>query len=70
MIIIPIEKSLGMAQRIKNSNPTKKQIKRARDASIVGTLHIKNMSKPVIVAIQPWNSVLPFGLDIPILPYV
>jgi len=70
MIYIPLKRSLSTAKRIKDSNPTKKQIKRARDSSQVGLLHIENMVRPVIIALQPWESQLPLGIDIPLLPYV
>jgi hypothetical protein len=77
MIYIPIARSLNTAQNIRNSNPSKKQIKRARDASSVGRLHFKNTFTPLIgtgrtVAFlaQPWRSVLPMGINIPILPYI
>ena len=59
-----------MAQRIKRSNPSKKQIKRARDASQIGLYHIDNMVRPVIIALQPWSSPLPFDMNVPLLPYV
>ena len=70
MIYIPLERSLATAQRISSSKPTKKQIKRARDASQLGLFHIENMVRPVIVALQPWSSPLPFDLNVPIVPYV
>ena len=59
-----------MAQRIKNSNPTKKQIKRARDATQIGKYHLESMVRPAIIALQPWASPLPFDLNVPLLPYV
>lgn len=70
MIIIPIEKSLRMAQRIKGSNPTKKQIKRANDALFIGKKHLENMYRPAITALQPWSSPLPLDLNVPLLPYI
>ena len=59
-----------MAQRIKRSNPSRKQIKRARDASQIGKLYVQSMVRPAIIALSPWSSPLPFDLNVPLLPYV
>jgi hypothetical protein len=70
MIYIPIARSLNMAKRIKKSNPTKKQIKRANNALFLGKTHMNNMVRPVIHALQPWSSPLPLDMNVPLLPYI
>lgn len=70
MINIPIARSLHLAQRLKGSNPTKKQIKRANDSLFVARKHMEGLFRPAIVALQPWSSPLPFDMNIPIIPYI
>ena len=70
MIYLPLARSLNMAQRIRRSNPSDKQIKRANDALFLARTHLKNIYRPAIVALQPWSSPLPFDLNVPILPYI
>ena len=70
MIYIPIARSLNTAQRLRKSNPSKRQIKRANDALFLGRAHLKSIYRPAIVALQPWASPLPFDMNIPIIPYI
>jgi len=74
MIYIPIQRSLVFAHRVTKMNPTDKQRKSIRD-SMTLVNHQKNLMynswvKPTLILIQPWESNLPLGIDIPVLPYV
>lgn len=71
MIYIPIRRSLETAQRIKRGSHSKRDIKRARDATTVATTYYETQAQaPIIMGTFVLQTVSPFHNQIPLIPWL
>ena len=71
MIYIPIRRSLETAQRIKRGSYSKKDIKRARDATSVASRYYHTQAQaPLLMGTFVLKTVSPFHNQIPLIPWL